>query len=86
MGCLIYLGTDQHVHELSWDSTGWHANDLTSAAGGAPLPATGSALGSYAFENQNTQHVIYLGTDQHVHELWWASSGWHANDLSIAAG
>jgi len=83
---VIYLGADQHVYELRWDSSGWHANDLTSAAGGAPLAATGSALSSYAFENQNTQHVSYLGTDQHVHELWWASSGWHANDLSIAAG
>jgi hypothetical protein len=61
--------------------TGWHHNDLTAAAG-APL-ATGDPR-SYMFASQGTQHVIYRGTDNHVHELWWNGS-WHHNDLTVAA-
>jgi hypothetical protein len=49
-------------------------------------PFGGSKLSSYVFENQNTQHVNYIGVDSHIHELWWDSSGWHAHDLTAAAG
>ena len=89
---VIYRGTDFHIHELWWDSNGWHHHDLTTAAG-APL-AKGLANGGsifgvsgYMFNAQGTQHVNYWGQDHHIHELWWDSSnGWHHNDLTIAAG
>jgi hypothetical protein len=79
-------GIDGHIHELWWDSNGWHHNDLTAAAG-APLAAV-PPIG-YAFETQRTQHVFYVNDsedpDVHVHELWWDSNGWHHNDLTVAA-
>jgi hypothetical protein len=82
---VIYLGQDLHVEELWWDNNGWHHNDLTAAAG-APLPAVNQSMSAYAFEDQGTQHVIYLGQDLHVEELWWDNNGWHHNDLTAAAG
>ena len=38
------------------------------------------------FDAQGTQHVVYRGTDGHIHELWWDNAGWHHNDLTAAAG
>ena len=80
---VIYRGTDNHIHELWWDSSGWHHNDLTNASPGAPAAA--SSPGAYMFNAQGTQHVIYRGADNHIHELWWNSDGWHHNDLTVAA-
>ena len=79
-----YRGADNHIHELWWDNNGWHHNDLTNAAGGAPT-AAGDPTG-YLFDAQGTQHVIYRGADNHIHELWWDNNGWHHNDLSNASG
>jgi hypothetical protein len=81
---VVYPGTDNRIHELWWNSSGWHHNNLTNVAGGAPAAASDPA--GYMFNAQNTQHVVYRGTDNHIHELWWNSSGWHHNDLTNAAG
>jgi hypothetical protein len=72
---VIYLGfTDNHLHELWSDVTGWHTDDLTAATG-APAPVPDSLVG-YTFEAQNTQHVMYVGADDaHVHELWSDATG-----------
>jgi hypothetical protein len=35
---------------------------------------------------QDTQHVVYHGTDGHIHELWWDAAGWHHNDLTARTG
>ena len=69
---VIYIGQDFHINELWWDSSGWHHNDLTVAAS-APLPSINESISAYAFEDQGTQHNIYVGQDLHTNELWWAS-------------
>lgn len=44
-------------------------------------------MSGYALENGGTQHVIYRGEDEHVHELRWTSgSGWHHHDQTLVAG
>jgi hypothetical protein len=80
-----YVGVDSHVHELWWDAAGWHVNDLTAATG-APLAQNNRVAAGYVFPSQGTQHVNYIGVDNHIHELWWDTSGWHHNDLTTAAG
>ena len=82
---VIYVSQDLHVEELWWNNSGWHHNDLTAAAS-APLPAVDQGITAYAFEDQGTQHVIYVRQDLHVEELWWDNDGWHRNDLTAAAG
>lgn len=82
---VFYVGTDNHVHDLWWDrASGWRPTDLmTAAARGAPDAAVGSALAGYPLGH--SQHVFYVGTDNHVHELWWdRASGWHPTDLVAA--
>jgi hypothetical protein len=63
-----YRGSDNHIHELWWDSNSWHHANLTAGAG-APTSA-GPPVG-YVFDAQGTQHVDYRGPDSHIHELWW---------------
>jgi hypothetical protein len=63
-----YRGSDTHIHELWWDSNGWHTNDLTASTGATA--AAGDPAG-YMFDAQDTQHVVYRGNDNHIHELWW---------------
>ena len=62
-----YRGTDNDIHELGWDTSGWQTNDLTAATGA--IAAAGDPAG-YVFAAQGTQHVVYRGTDNHVRELW----------------
>jgi hypothetical protein len=82
---ITFRGTDAHIHELWWDSSGWHQADLTVASQAPINPFAGpsGALTNYVFAAQRTQHINYLGIDDHIHELWSDSSGWHHNDLTL---
>jgi hypothetical protein len=63
---VVYRGEDDdHIHEL-WFQSKWNHNDLTVAAN-APLPA-GDPSG-YTWNVHRTQHVVYRGIDNHIHEL-----------------
>ena len=60
----------------------WHHGDLTAAAGGV---APAGPPVAYAFNGNHTQHVVYRGTDNHIHELHWSEhGGWHHLDLTTA--
>ena len=78
-----YIGTDGHVHELVYKDS-WTHTDLTQAAG-APNAAPGTALDGYETSFNNQQHVNYIGTDGHVHELVYTTK-WTHTDLTQAAG
>src|SRR6202023_2449401 len=82
-----YIGTDGHVHELVYTDH-WGHTDLTAAAGGDAVkhpPAKGSPLDGYQTSFNNQQHVNYIGTDGHVHELVYKDN-WGHTDLTQAAG
>src|SRR5271170_3749461 len=78
-----YIGTDSHVHELVYQDH-WAHTDLTQAAG-APNAAPGSPLDGYQTSFNNQQHVNYIGTDGHLHELV-STNHWAHTDLTQAAG
>ena len=65
---IAFPGGANHIQELWWDIFGWHRHDLTAAAG--TRPAKGP-IAAYVFDAQATQHVVYVGLDSHVYELWW---------------
>jgi hypothetical protein len=48
------------------------------------LPAF--AFSGYAWEGDGSEHVVYLSDDGHIHELWYAGSGWNHVDLTQATG
>jgi len=84
-----FIGTDGHVHEMYIKPQlgHWENNDLTAAASGPKIgPAPGSALDGY-WGSDNSQHVNFIGTDGHVHELYIKPQlgHWENNDLTAAA-
>jgi hypothetical protein len=80
-----YIGTDGHVHELFYDGSHWHHNDLSGLAGSSVSVADNNVLDGYATNWNEQQHVNYIGTDGHVHELFYDGSHWHDNDLTNLA-
>jgi hypothetical protein len=81
---VFFIGTDSHVHELFIDGAGWADNDLTvsaNAGAGAVPPTPTSDLTGYPLGN-NSKHVFFIGTDDHVHELFIDGAGWLDNDLT----
>jgi hypothetical protein len=82
---IYYIGADSHIHQLFSDSTGgWHTQDLTSATS-AVNAATASPLVSLYDSIANSIDVYFLGSDQHIHELWW-SGKWYTVDVTTSAG
>lgn len=83
---VYYVGVDQHIHQMSWNSTsGWHNFDL-SAMAGAPAASAGGVT-ALVDTVDGALEVYYVGTDQHVHQLQWSgSSGWHTFDVSSYLG
>jgi photosystem II stability/assembly factor-like uncharacterized protein len=82
---VFFIGTDNHVHELYFTGgAGWADNDLTSVAGAVP-PTPTTALAGFPLSN-DSQHVFFIGTDNHVRELDITSGGsWADNDLTTLA-
>jgi hypothetical protein len=78
-----FIGPECHVYELVYTDH-WGHNDLTQIAG-APITAQESALDGYQTTFNNQQHVNFLGTDGHIHELVYTDH-WSHNDLTNAAG
>jgi hypothetical protein len=80
-----FIGTDGHIRELYITSGGhWVNNDLTELSGNGVKPAAGSALSGYSSSTDGSQHVNFIGTDGHVHELYITPHGkWTNNDLTI---
>jgi hypothetical protein len=78
-----FVSDNGHVHELVYDGA-WHDNDLTSLAD-APRASVGlNLLDGYVTTYNNHQHVNFIGSDRHVHELVY-DGAWHYNDLSVAS-
>ncbi len=91
---VIFVGDNFHVYELYHDGGGWHHNDLTLLTSAPPAGeivkvedgSWVSALAAYETTTcQNRQHVNFVGTDRHVHELVY-DGAWHHNDLTQLSG
>jgi hypothetical protein len=82
-----FAGTDGHVHELYiHPGANWVNNDLTQISGGGVVPAAYSALTGY-WGSDSSQHVNFIGTDGHVHELYIRpGANWVNNDLTQMSG
>jgi len=88
---LNYIASDGHVHELYASLVAnLRDNDLTKLAASssnhiATLPAEGSPLSGY-WDTLNRQHVNYIASDGHVHELYVTPGNpWKDNDLTKLA-
>jgi hypothetical protein len=81
-----FIGTDGHVHKLYIRPKGqWINNDLIMLSGNGITPSRTSPLSGYMAQD-NGQHVNFIGTDGHVHELYnLHSAQWLNNDLTQLA-
>ena len=82
---LYYVGWNSHICQLYWNSSTRTESvlDLTLMAG-APLPAWRTPLTS--FSNVAGEHLYYIGTDQHVYQLYWDGRTERSIDETAAAG
>ncbi|HEX3860485.1 MAG TPA: hypothetical protein VHY35_02190 [Stellaceae bacterium] len=72
---VIYIAGDNTIRELWFYNGAWGGNNLTEATGALPVEQN-TSLCTFACSYEDTLHVIYIGTDDLVHELWWANGGW----------
>ena len=88
---VYYQSGDAHLHELRWDGSQWVHTDLSAtavaASGGVPPAVADSPLAVFFVKDANGQsypRVHYLGTDNHVHQLWLGQR-WYHRDLTTSA-
>ena len=84
---LVYRASNNHVIEVRSNFSGqppWLATDLTSASGARVTATTGSAFPYVRSDGWNA--IVYIASDNHIHELTSLGSGWQDADLSAAAG
>ncbi len=83
---VAYVGADIHVFELIYNGTTWISNDLTQLTGAPSFlnSELNRGLDGYQTEFNFQQHVNFIDTNQHVHELYY-DGAWHHNDLTAIA-
>lgn len=77
---------NQHVYQLYYTSGSWlGAEDLTAGTGNT-LAAAGTSL--TAFSDSPGEHLAYLGTNQHIYQLFYsfATRTWGNGDLTAITG
>jgi hypothetical protein len=65
-----YIGVDNRVHEL-FDDGSWKHNDLSNVSGLFTTPLNGTPLAGYQTGFNDQQHVIFIATNLHTHELYF---------------
>ncbi|HEY6486440.1 MAG TPA: hypothetical protein VIX83_08660 [Candidatus Cybelea sp.] len=82
---VIYIAGDNTIRELYFYDGRWGGNNLSEATGAAP-PAANAPLATFACTYEDTLHVVYLGDDDKVHELWWGNGGWQPDHTISTSG
>lgn len=80
-----YVGADQHVHELFLYDGHWQDADIIAITGGVS-PASVTTLTSLFDSLYNGVRTDYIGTDQHIHELFLSGGIWQNTDLTATTG
>ena len=78
---IVYIATDNHIHELaSWGNGAWGDADLSAAAGDTRAMPTSPPWGYQRSDRYNT--VVFIGSDERVHELAYFPGGrWSTANL-----
>lgn len=82
---VFFVGTNQHVYEIfGTPGNPWAALDVTVNTG---APLTASTLNSYVNLRNDSQNLVYVGTNQHVYHLFaLVGTSWSTEDLNAATG
>ncbi|MBZ5494505.1 MAG: hypothetical protein LAO76_26575 [Acidobacteriia bacterium] len=79
----FYFDTNQHLCQMSWNSSSWFDQDLTSMSE-AGLPLAGSSIAAVALGS--VIHVFYQGANQHIYDMNWTGSVWQNLDMTVLTG
>lgn len=86
---ITYRASNDNIYEFWWDKK-WKYANLTEASSKADHPRTPLAADNptgYAYFY--SQHIIYRGVDNHIHELWWNDTPteriWNHTDINATA-
>lgn len=84
-----FRSTGRHLHQVWYDGSGWSHLDLSAAVRNAsggrwPPDAMGSPV-AVSWGADHGQHVLYRGSDEHIHEIVWRGA-WQHHDLCAEAG
>ncbi|MFC1476686.1 hypothetical protein ACFL5S_01840, partial [Fibrobacterota bacterium] len=73
------------ICELKLKDGEWSMTNLTNLTGAVKAK---NSFHAYTWDVDKTQHVVYVGVDNHVHELYnfYGNSNWRKNDLTEASG
>lgn len=84
-----YIGQDQHVHSIIYNTiTGWATYDLNTYSGLSTTPAPANAGLTVLVDSLNFRNeAYYVGTDQHIHQFYWVNGVcWCTFDVSAFTG
>ena len=85
---VFFVDASQHIREQYTDAISqWHNRDTTAVSGAATTP-WGCGVSGFSTPTSNSpEHLVYIDTNGHVHELWSDSSGtWHERDNTVTYG
>lgn len=86
---VVYIDNYAHIQELvNFRNQQWSVHDLTSIAGGGPLPfSRGGAIAGYIWSSGGTKQVVYIDFAGHIQELIVGlGQQWSVNDLTSITG
>ncbi len=86
---VYYVDTQQHINQLSWNGQAWSNQDLSQASAFQltantliyTLATPQTALTSLLITGGN--HVYFVATDGHVHQIYWNGQSWVDQDLIV---
>ena len=81
---VLYVGFDEGIHELAFVVGSWIATALSDAANAPKFTTKFGSPAGYVRDDGVTA-VVYLGNDDHIHELTLIDGHWLHSDLSVAA-
>ncbi len=82
---VYYVSTNQHLHEMNFNTISWHDGDLTGASGTVTIALSSTAVTSFLASSGGIS-VYYKGTDLHVHEMNFNLTSWHDGDVTAVTG
>jgi len=73
-GAAIYQAADGHIHQIWWwaANSRWVNNDMTAASGATVAARSGTPLA--AWSDSQGIHEVYIGTDNHIYDLYYNGS------------
>lgn len=85
VNAIVYVGWDSNIREESLSGGTWGSGNLTQLSGSVVPADPRSPIWAYA-RNDGVNSVVFLGNDNHIHEIYLSPTGWRSGDLSVQSG